>query len=646
MIWPDHETDKDLLGYQHLVDAICKLTESPHLLPATIGVFGDWGSGKSSLLKMVSSKLRGNKDDLVLTFNGWLFEGYDDAKAALMETILDEIAQRATLTIKAKKLILSLSGRIKWMRVLGTGLKMGAGFAAAGPAGMAIVSGMAIKDIIEKATKSFEKLEDQKIEDYFKTEDEAKTLRRGIRQFRKEFSELLKETKIKTLVVIIDDLDRCLPDTIIETLEAIKLFLFVENSAFILGVDERLIKYAVRSRFPELPGEKVEVGRDYLEKLIQYPIRIPSLGRSEMETYIALLFLQTSKVEADKIAAIHAWCMSAETIQSDRAFGYTVAKQILQEVPSELEEHLILSEQLAPLLAEGLNGNPRQCKRFLNTLILRLQMADSRGIKLSKRILAKLMLLEYFRPETFRLLAQMQASQLGLPNELVVIESNMYSEEKVTITGFKKDESGKTKDNEINESTPPKKTLAASLPANVQSWVEDSFVGGWLLLEPKLSKVDLRPYFYFSRDILGAIGGTAKRLSPRAQEVLIRLMNDSDAVRGNALKDGKNLDNSEAASIFEELASRVKKDDDLTRKYSPLNLLVSWVTVRTELINEFLIMLQQLPETVLPFNILPKIKGLTKNTPSQTVAIALITKWSKSSANQQLQKAAVAALRS
>ncbi|MBU4357561.1 MAG: KAP family NTPase [Syntrophaceae bacterium] len=425
MIWPDHETDKDLLGYKHLVDVISDLTESPHLLPATIGVFGDWGSGKSSLLKMVSSKLSGNENNLVLTFNGWLFEGYDDAKAALMETILDEISKRATLTVKAKRLLLSLLGRVKWLRVLGTGLKMGAGFAAAGPAGLALVSGMEIKDVVEKATESLESLEDQKIEDYFAKEDQAKTLRRGIREFRKEFGELLKETRIKTLVVIIDDLDRCLPDTIIETLEAIKLFLFVENSAFILGADERLIKYAVRRRFPELPGEKVEVGRDYLEKLIQYPIRIPSLGRSEMETYIALLFLDTSKIEAEKIEAVHAWCMSAETIQSDRAFGYASAKQILKEIPPELEEHLILSEQLAPLLATGLNGNPRQCKRFLNTLILRLQMADSRGIKLSKRILAKLMLLEYFRPETFRLLAQMQAAQLGLPNELLL--SRKYS---------------------------------------------------------------------------------------------------------------------------------------------------------------------------------------------------------------------------
>lgn len=644
MIWSDHETDKDLLGYKHLVDAICGLTKSPHLLPATIGVFGDWGSGKSSLLKMVSFELERNENNLVLTFNGWLFEGYDDAKAALMETILDDISKRAKLTVKAKKLILSLLGRVKWLRVLGTGLKMGAGFVAGGPAGLALMSGMEIKEIVEKAKESFGDLEDQKVEDYFKEANQSKTLRRGIRQFRKEFGELLKETEIETLVVIIDDLDRCLPDTIIETLEAIKLFLFVENSAFILGADERLIEYAVRRRFPELPGEKVEVGRDYLEKLIQFPIRIPTLCRSEMETYIALLFLGASNVEPAKIASVHAWCMSAETIRSDRAFGYASAKELLGGVSSELEENLILSEQLAPLLATGLNGNPRQCKRFLNTLILRLQMAESRGIKLSKRILAKLMLLEYFRPETFRLLAKMQASQLGMPNELVIIESKMFIKEKPETKGLKyKGEPVETDGKSKPVSS--EKIAAPSLSPSVQSWIDDSFVSGWLELEPQLSKNDLRPYFYFSRDLLGTISGTTKRLSPRAQEVLMKLMNDSEAVRGNALKDAKNIDGSDAASIFEELAGRAKKDEDLARKDSPLNLLISWVEVRTELMNEFLLVLQQLPETVLPFSILPKIKRLVKGSPSQATAMSLVQRWSNSSTNQQLKKAAIAALR-
>lgn len=645
MIWSDHETDKDLLGYKHLVEVISGLTKSPNLLPATIGIFGDWGSGKSSLLKMVSSELGRNENNLVLTFNGWLFEGYDDAKAALMETILDEISKRTKLTIKAKKMILSLLGRVKWLRVLGSGLKMGAGFAAGGPAGLALITGMEIKDIVEKAKESFDDLEDQKVEDYFKEADESKTLRRGIRQFRKEFGELLKETKIDTLIVIIDDLDRCLPDTIIETLEAIKLFLFVENSAFILGADERLIEYAVRRRFPELPGEKVEVGRDYLEKLIQFPIRIPTLGRSEMETYIALLFLDASKINPEKIAAVHAWCMSAETIQSDRAFGYASAKELLGEVPQELEENLILSEQLAPLLATGLNGNPRQCKRFLNTLILRLQMAESRGINLSKRVLAKLMLLEYFRPETFRLLAQMQASQLGIPNELVKIESKVFAKENIEETVAAQEAGEKDETEGLSNYGTLVKVVAPVIPTNVQSWLEDSFVSGWLELDPQLSKCDLRPYFYFSRDLLGAIGGAVKRLSPRAQEVLMKLMNDSEAVRNNALKDAKYLDGSDAASIFEELAGRAKKDDDLARKDSPLNLLLSWVEVRAELMNEFLIVLQQLPETVLPFIIPPKIQRLVKDSPSQPTAMALIVRWSKSSVNPQLQKAAVAALR-
>jgi hypothetical protein len=53
-------------------------------------------------------------------------------------------------------------------------------------------------------------------------------------------------------------------------LEAIKLFLFVPRQFFILGADERLIEYAVRRRFPELPGSDAEVGRDYLEKLFKY----------------------------------------------------------------------------------------------------------------------------------------------------------------------------------------------------------------------------------------------------------------------------------------------------------------------------------------------------------------------------------------
>src|SRR3954469_5428346 len=97
-MWSDNEADHDLLGFQHLVTSVCSIVKNESLLPATIGVFGDWGSGKSSLLQMVQAKLEAvdqdKKDVLVLTFNGWIFEGYEDARTALMSTILDEVASK------------------------------------------------------------------------------------------------------------------------------------------------------------------------------------------------------------------------------------------------------------------------------------------------------------------------------------------------------------------------------------------------------------------------------------------------------------------------------------------------------------------------------------------------------------------------
>jgi hypothetical protein len=102
-MWSDNETPIDLLGFQHLVDAVTGVVRRPELLPATVGVFGDWGSGKSSLLRMVTEQLGKGEKTLVLSFNGWLFEGFEDAKSALMGTILtaapgNSMASRAAAT--------------------------------------------------------------------------------------------------------------------------------------------------------------------------------------------------------------------------------------------------------------------------------------------------------------------------------------------------------------------------------------------------------------------------------------------------------------------------------------------------------------------------------------------------------------------
>jgi len=77
----DHETAVDLLYCEAAAKTIVRLIRSTPNTPVTIGVHGEWGAGKSSLLKMASTALATDDKALCLWFNGWAFEGFEDAPA-------------------------------------------------------------------------------------------------------------------------------------------------------------------------------------------------------------------------------------------------------------------------------------------------------------------------------------------------------------------------------------------------------------------------------------------------------------------------------------------------------------------------------------------------------------------------------------
>jgi predicted KAP-like P-loop ATPase len=103
-----------------------------------------------------------------------------------------------------------------------------------------------------------------------------------IAAFRTEFAEVLAGLDC-TLVVFIDNLDRCLPTNAIHTLEAIRLFLFMPKTAFVIAADEDMIRHAVAQHFHN-PGERHVA--DYLDKLIQMPVRVPRAGVQEVRAYL------------------------------------------------------------------------------------------------------------------------------------------------------------------------------------------------------------------------------------------------------------------------------------------------------------------------------------------------------------------------
>lgn len=276
-MWPDKETNIDYLNFGYIVDLIVEIAMNRELTPSTIGLYGDWGSGKSSLMKLAQDRIEGiskakkkKVDDtpktLCIEFNGWLFEGYEDTKTSLCGTILDKLddAQRfgPEVANKAKDLI----KKIDFKKLIGKGVKFGMDYLLTG--GIGALTDLTLSSILNSLKDKSGSIETKDIEDVlakFKTEEKTRT---EIKKFRDDFKQLLEDSKVENVVVFIDELDRCSPDTILDLFEAMRLFLFVDGMSFIIGADERLIQYAIKTKYKEVPGNNLDIGKEYLEKVI------------------------------------------------------------------------------------------------------------------------------------------------------------------------------------------------------------------------------------------------------------------------------------------------------------------------------------------------------------------------------------------
>jgi predicted KAP-like P-loop ATPase len=497
-MWSDNETSEDLLGFKVHADLLIDVINDETILPITVGVFGDWGSGKSSILKIIYDNLKSEdqddlKDDtLVLYFNGWIFEGYDDAKAALLETIIEKFEKHKKLAPKIKDETVKLLKSVNWMRVLGLGFKKVVLPSAAAyiTGGVSMIPFLMNEFSKLKGDELVEKLKGDEAENFLQSiikkngEEDSKL----IREFRNDFKDMIDKSEIKKLVVIIDDLDRCTPERLIENLEAIKLFLNVEKTAFIIGADPRIVRHAIEFRYKtdkiensdDLDSRNKRIVSDYLEKLIQVPYILPKLSDNEVETYMTLLFCKKELGEDFK----NVLEVFYKHRQSDRygTFGFGDLKGIISESQHQkLSSSFTLIASLSGIITEGLNGNPRQIKRFLNTFTLRNRLVSVANLSEFKvDVLAKLMVLEYSAPSLFRKLYEWQSLQKGESKEMMELES--FAAE--------------------NNNEDVKSKFDAD-------WANEKIMK-WLNVEPKLAGIDLRDYYWISRDQLtGTISGSS-----------------------------------------------------------------------------------------------------------------------------------------
>lgn len=604
-MWSDNETTEDLLGFQVHADLIRSIVTDPEMLPVTIGIFGDWGSGKTSVMKMLERSFDPNnyaedseeqaKYEKVacLYFNGWLFEGYDDAKSAILSSILLELGEHKSFGSKVQGKVVGLLKSVNYMRLARLGLQ-----SVALPAVTAYISGGAslVPDLMnmispflnteekqsegtnseESEAEKKEKDEKTDWEELIKT-DKTPAGPLDVKSFRSQFADLIAQCEIDSLVVLIDDLDRCSPDRIIDNLEAIKLFLNVERTAFVIGADPRIVRHAIETRYKpseiEEQEDQEEAGHrlvlDYLEKLIQIPYHLPRLSPAEVETYMVLLFCSRD-LEKEKVKKCLAAFESLRAQDRYTVFGYTNVKDVLgeQEVPETLSKSLTFCTASAPSITEGLKGNPRQVKRFLNAFVLRRQLAEVAKLEhIRDEVLVKLMVLEYGHPEQYRQLYEWQTASGGFPKEIQILESSILSSDKSidneesTILSSDKNADGKKekkKEPEMNQA--------------FSNW-QTSSMQKWIAMEPPLSKVDLRDYFWISRDRLQSTFSGISMVSPIVRRILEGLISDNPGKRNIAVDATVDLNEDERSSLLTQLEEQATRHPDQRSSYEPLRLL-------------------------------------------------------------------------
>lgn len=514
-MWADNETTEDFLNYDVHCNLIKEYVTNPNLLPLTIGVFGDWGSGKSSIMKMLEQKLESEEKVLTIYFNSWLFESYEDAKVSLLENILLELSKNETLDATAKKKVLSLISRVDYMKLATDGIKKYGknviDIIATGGIGTAIEAGFSMLNTEKLA--DIKTADISKLNEYIKDEQEN-TTKNTIKTFRKDFEELIKATNYESVVIFVDDLDRCMPERVIDTLEAIKLFLSVPNTSFVIGADERIIKHSISMHLKlhtfnndsDYLHDSQQIVTDYIEKLIQIPYRIPKLSPSEIESYNNLLFTSSSLDEDDFKKVYETYLdFRVSDFYSPFSFG-NIQDVVSLDDKTELNNLLNISHFMSQMITNVLKGNPRQTKRFLNTFILRQKLAKVANLDIDIFILVKLMLLEYLNPILFKKLNELQSSDTGLIIELKLLESIFI-------------------DNEEN-----------TLGDTFQEW-QTPQIQNWIKINPRIGEIDLRNYFWLVRDKTDSTLSNIHMVSPIVQKLYTSIIDNDKHKRSASLVD-------------------------------------------------------------------------------------------------------------
>lgn len=372
----DEETRIDKLGATTTyTEALCRVIAQTGP-PYTIGIFGSWGSGKSSLMLQMDEKLTSGSlaegEYKTIWFKPWKYNSRDVLWNAFLHTILQEMAREQNgliVTDEWKQELKRFSRIAAQMAVSEIGKGLPAIVAAGvggGPPGAAAVSATILVRTWSKIRNRVQNPDNARLKYYQYVQD----LETKFSYLVEKYLETWKPTSNNTanrdkLAIFIDDLDRCGPAQAITVLEALKLYLNRANCIFIIGIDKEVIAKGITIKY----GEELQMsGKDYLEKIIQLHFDLPTpdftqirdMLRSEekglaySEDMWHMIEVATKcnvrrvKKFVDAFSLIQALAEENERLRLDRAAAVTMG--IEREEPGDIRDAASYQEYLVKLL--------------------------------------------------------------------------------------------------------------------------------------------------------------------------------------------------------------------------------------------------------------------------------------------------------
>jgi hypothetical protein len=230
-----------------------------------LGLYGIWGSGKSSVLNFIVTELEGSQV-IPMRFNPWLFTGEEQLLLGFF-TQLYEVLDKLGATASQEA-----------------------------------------REALAEHNRQFSERQAQYEQRATKEQADAYRASASLDNFRNKLNELLRSSG-KRILVLIDDLDRLDKNEIQAMLRLVKLTGDFEYTTYLLAFDETMVARAVGERYP---GGGLKAGRRFLEKIIQVPLHLPIIQQEVMSAYfekklrncLTLLELEFSDADQQRVTSL------------------------------------------------------------------------------------------------------------------------------------------------------------------------------------------------------------------------------------------------------------------------------------------------------------------------------------------------------